>query len=48
VLALRLPAASFREVIMTHPQVLAYVSELAARRAETSEDVVDFRLDLRV
>jgi len=52
-LALRMPAATFREVIMTHPQVLAYVGDLAeARRRELeappedSGDVVDLKLDL--
>ena len=53
VLALRMPGATFREVIMTHPQVLAYVGDLAdARRRqleaapEDSGDVVDLKLDL--
>jgi CRP-like cAMP-binding protein len=53
VLALRMPAATFREVIMTHPQVLAYVGELAEQRRrlaesppEDSGDVVDLKLDL--
>lgn len=31
-LALRLPAAAFREVIMTHPQVLVFVNDLADER----------------
>jgi CRP-like cAMP-binding protein len=30
--ALRLPAATFREVIMTHPQVLVFVNDLAEER----------------
>jgi cAMP-dependent protein kinase regulator len=52
VLALRMPAATFREVIMTHPQVLAYVGELAEARRRLIEapndsgDVVDLKLDL--
>jgi CRP-like cAMP-binding protein len=52
VLALRMPAAIFREVIMTHPQVLAYVGDLAEERRkqleapEDSGDVVDLKLDL--
>lgn len=33
VLALRMPAATFREVMMTHPQLLAHLSELADARA---------------
>jgi hypothetical protein len=27
-----MPAASFREIIMTHPQVLSYVGDLADER----------------
>jgi CRP-like cAMP-binding protein len=49
VLALRMPARTFQEVIMTHPQVLAYVGELAERRAPRAEaagDFVDLHLDL--
>jgi CRP-like cAMP-binding protein len=49
VLALRMPARTFQEVIMTHPQVLAYVGELAERRAprpEAAGDFVDLHLDL--
>jgi CRP-like cAMP-binding protein len=49
VLALRMPHRTFQEVIMTHPQVLEYVGELADRRspkaAETG-DFVDLHLDL--
>jgi CRP-like cAMP-binding protein len=43
VLVLHLPAADFREVIMTHPQVLVIVDELAARRRERldADDHVD-------
>ena len=52
ILALRMPAATFREVIMTHPQVLAYVGDLAEARRKAIEapndsgDVVDLKLDL--
>jgi len=49
VLALRMAARTFQEVIMTHPQVLAYIGELAARRAprpQTAEEIVDLHLDL--
>jgi cAMP-dependent protein kinase regulator len=49
VLALRMPVATFQEVIMTHPQVLQYVGDLAARRSEPTDvegDFVDLHLDL--
>jgi len=49
VLALRLPARAFTEVIMTHPQVLAYLGELADERAaRTSQKAAyaDRHLDL--
>jgi CRP-like cAMP-binding protein len=52
ILALRMPAQTFREVIMTHPQVLAYVGDLAEARRKLIEaptdsgDVVDLKLDL--
>jgi cAMP-dependent protein kinase regulator len=52
ILALRMPAQTFREVIMTHPQVLQYVGDLAEVRRrqieapEDSGDVVDLKLDL--
>jgi CRP-like cAMP-binding protein len=49
VLALRMPVKTFQEVIMTHPQVLQYVGDLAARRSEPTEvegDFVDLHLDL--
>jgi CRP-like cAMP-binding protein len=49
VIALRLPQARFQEVIMTHPQVLAYLGELSAKRSAPTaspEDVVDFHIDL--
>lgn len=47
VLALRLPARTFQEVIMTHPQVLAYLGDLSERRTvyEISE-LADFHVDL--
>jgi len=50
VLALRMPASTFQEVIMTHPQVLAYLGELAERRAPRADDeeFVDLHLDLLV
>lgn len=42
-LFLHLPAADFREVIMTHPQVLVMVDEIASRRRErlAADDHVD-------
>jgi len=48
VLALRMPARTFTEVIMTHPQVLAYLGELADRRAPRapSGPFVDLHVDL--
>ena len=48
VLALRMPAKTFREVIMTHPQVLAYLGDLAERRAPRAQDgeLVDLHLEL--
>jgi len=48
VLALRMPARTFTEVIMTHPQVLAYLGELADRRAPRapSGEFVDLHVDL--
>ena len=55
-LVLHLPTASFREVIMTHPQVLALVGELAADRQSRLEELdrnrdadgeyADFHVDL--
>ena len=55
-LVLHLPTASFREVIMTHPQVLALVGELAADRQsrldeldrdrQADGDYADFHVDL--
>ncbi len=49
VLALRLPAKIFQEVIMTHPQVLAYLGELSDRRTPRDgedEPFVDLHVDL--
>jgi CRP-like cAMP-binding protein len=48
VLALRLPIAAFQEVMMTHPQVLAFVADLAGRRAEAVGDelAADRKLEL--
>ena len=37
---LELPAATFRTVIMTHPQVLMYVGELADERRTTCEAII--------
>jgi CRP-like cAMP-binding protein len=50
VLALRMPASTFQEVIMTHPQVLAYLGELAERRTPRAqaEEFVDLHLDMLV
>jgi len=49
VLALRMPATTFREVIMTHPQVLAYLAELADRRTRPAQPAfVDLHLDMLV
>jgi CRP-like cAMP-binding protein len=48
VLALRLPATIFQEVIMTYPQVLAYLGELSASRSrlQQAEDILDLHIDL--
>jgi CRP-like cAMP-binding protein len=50
VLALRMPASVFQEVIMTHPQVLAYLGELAERRTPRAqaEKFLDLHLDMLV
>ncbi len=50
VLALRMPASTFQEVIMTHPQVLEYLGQLAERRAPRiqTEEFVDLHLDMLV
>ncbi len=49
VLALRMSATTFREVIMTHPQVLAYLGELAQRRTQPAPTAfVDLHLDMLV
>jgi CRP-like cAMP-binding protein len=51
--ALKLPAQDFREIIMTHPQVLDYVSQVAQTRTAdaprssgTSGEYSDWHLDL--
>jgi CRP-like cAMP-binding protein len=53
VLALRMTVATFREVMMTHPQLLAHLSELADARALAAEaaadempDMLDLHVDL--
>jgi cAMP-dependent protein kinase regulator len=48
VLALRLPATIFHEIIMTYPQVLAYLGELSASRSrlQQAEDILDLHIDL--
>ncbi len=47
VIALRMPARTFTEVIMTHPQVLAYLGELAAQRTpNVKATFADRHLDL--
>lgn len=49
VLALRMPVSTFREVIMTHPQVLAYLGELADQRSphpEEDVELIGLHLDL--
>ena len=47
-LALRLPATIFQEVIMTYPQVLAYLGELTDSRSRLrqAEDILDLHIDL--
>jgi len=48
VLALRMPSTTFREVIMTYPQVLAYLGELSSRRSllKQAEDLIDLHIDM--
>lgn len=48
VLALRMPASTFQEVIMTHPQVLEYLGQLTERRTprKQAEEFVDLHLDM--
>jgi hypothetical protein len=43
-----MPAKTFREVIMTYPQVLAYLGELASRRSllQQAEDLIDLHIDM--
>ncbi len=50
VLALRMPASTFQEVIMTHPQVLEYLGRLAEHRTprQEAEEFVDLHLDMLV
>lgn len=47
-LALRMPATTFREMIMTYPQVLAYLGELSSKRSllKQAEDMIDLHIDL--
>jgi len=44
-LALELPSSVFREVIMTHPQVLMYVSDVAEQRRKQFEQIIDGEAD---
>jgi CRP-like cAMP-binding protein len=48
VLALRMPAKQFQEVIMTYPQVLAYLGSVVTKRESQpgSDDFIDLHLDL--
>jgi cAMP-dependent protein kinase regulator len=47
-LALRMPAKTFREMIMTYPQVLAYLAELSSKRSllKQAEDMIDLHIDM--
>src|SRR5262249_19005741 len=47
-LALRMPATTFREMIMTYPQVLAYLGELSSKRSllKQAEDMIDLHIDM--
>jgi len=47
-LALRMPVTTFREMIMTYPQVLAYLGELSSRRSllKQAEDMIDLHIDM--
>lgn len=47
-LALRMPGKTFREMIMTYPQVLAYLGELASKRSllKQAEDMIDLHIDM--
>jgi cAMP-dependent protein kinase regulator len=47
-LALRMPAKTFREMIMTYPQVLAYLGELSSKRSllKQAEDMIDLHIDM--
>jgi len=48
VLALRLPAAVFQEIIVTYPQVLEYLGDLTSRRSRLSraEEFLDLHITL--
>ena len=43
---LKLDHASFREVIMTHPQVLAYIAEISDSRRQLQDEHPDSQLPL--
>lgn len=47
-LALRMPVRTFREMIMTYPQVLAYLGELSSKRSllKQAEDMIDLHIDM--
>jgi cAMP-dependent protein kinase regulator len=47
-LALRMPVKTFREMIMTYPQVLAYLGELSSKRSllKQAEDMIDLHIDM--
>lgn len=47
-LALRMPVKTFREMIMTYPQVLEYLGELSSRRSllKQAEDMIDLHIDM--
>jgi CRP-like cAMP-binding protein len=48
VLALRLPAAVFQEIIVTYPQVLEYLGDLTSSRSRLSraEEFLDLHITL--
>ncbi|NJK88619.1 MAG: cyclic nucleotide-binding domain-containing protein [Myxococcales bacterium] len=43
-LVLRLSKSNFREVMMTHPQILEQVSELSEQRREANQVLLDFQI----
>ncbi len=43
--ALQLPSATFREVIMTHPQVLMFIGDLADQRRRENAAIIDGSAD---